>query len=497
MKIELRSLLLASAAFAALSSNAFAASKPDDTSAKIDSLQRAVADLDNQLQQLKQAEAAAQTASDSSAALADLKRSTSDQYVDLTGQIAAASNGKPKLGIDNGRLSVASADGRFTLTLRSLIQYDYGYFAQGKNPAAVDLNSGSNFRRAQFGFVGTAWRDWSYNFTYDFGGNGGEKPGYIYTASLEYDGLKPFIFRIGAFAPPEGIEDATGSADLIFLERPATADIARNLAGAPSRDAVMVEAQGDNYLAALSYTGAKAADAATFDEQQALVGRLAWLAVNDKDFHWLLDADGSYVFKLPDAVANAVNNATNNLFSFSNGPELAVDSSKTVNTGNIDASKVSIESLETAANWDSLYAQAGYFHYDITRRASALPNPGFNGWYALATWALTGEAKRYDPTTASFRQLSPASALGDGGIGAWELAARYSNINLNYRPLFAASAGGVFGGVQNVATFGVNWYPTSGIRFALDYDNIRVHHPNAPATDITADALALRTQVSF
>ena len=41
------------------------------------------------------------------------------------------------------------ADGRFTAALRSLVQFDYGYFSQGKNPASVDLNSGSNFRRAQ------------------------------------------------------------------------------------------------------------------------------------------------------------------------------------------------------------------------------------------------------------------------------------------------------------------------------------------------------------
>jgi phosphate-selective porin OprO/OprP len=497
MTYPFRSLLLASAALAGLSSNAFAASKSDEANAKLDALERSVADLRNQLQQLKQAQAEAQAAADSSAALADLKRSTSGQYADLNKQIAAVNNGKPKLGFDNGRLTVASADGRFSLSLRSLVQYDYGYFSQGKNPATVDLNSGGYFRRAQFGFVGTAWRDWSYNFTYDFGGNGTEKSGYIYTASLEYDGLKPFVLRIGAFAPPEGLEDATGSGDLIFLERPATADTARNVAGAPGRDAVMVAAQGDNYLAALSYTGNKAGDSGTFDEQQALVGRLAWLAVNQGNFHWLLDADGTYVFKLPDAVANAVNNPANHLFSFSNGPELAIDATKTVNTGTIDASKVNIWSLETAANWNSLYGQAGYFHYSVTRRASALPNPGFKGWYVQGAYALTGETKRYDPSTASFRQLSPSAPLGEGGIGAWELAARYSNLDLNYLPLVAASAGGIGGGNQNVWTLGLNWYPTSGIRFALDYDNIRVHHPNAPANDLSADAIALRSQVSF
>ncbi len=31
----------------------------------------------------------------------------------------------------------------------------------------------------------------------------------------------------------------------------------------------------------------------------------------------------------------------------------------------------------------------------------------------------------------------------------------------------------------------------------LDYDNIHVHHANAPATDISADAIGLRSQISF
>ena len=73
--------------------------------------------------------------------------------------------------------------------------------------------------------------------------------------------------------------------------------------------------------------------------------------------------------------------------------------------------------------------------------------------------------------------------------------ARFSRIDLDYEPLLAA--GGVKGGVQDVWTVGLNWYPTGGLRFALDYDNIQVNHVNAPATDISASAIALRSQISF
>ena len=87
--------------------------------------------------------------------------------------------------------------------------------------------------------------------------------------------------------------------------------------------------------------------------------------------------------------------------------------------------------------------------------------------------------------------------MGSGGWGAWELKARYSDIDLNYLPFNTAATGGVAGGKQDVWTLGVNWYPTAGLRFELEYDNISVDHVNAPATDISANAIALRTQISL
>ena len=104
----------------------------------------------------------------------------------------------------------------------------------------------------------------------------------------------------------------------------------------------------------------------------------------------------------------------------------------------------------------------------------------------------------YDPATASFRSLRPDHPLGTpGGWGAWEIKARYSDIDLDYLPFNSAATGGVAGGKQDVWSVGLNWYPTNGLRFALDYDNIQINHVNAPATDISASAIALRSQIQF
>ena len=109
------------------------------------------------------------------------------------------------------------------------------------------------------------------------------------TPISQYDGLAPFHVRGGAIAPFEGIEDATGSGDLLFLERPASADNGRNVAGGPGREGVDLFVQGDNYLLSVAYTGKKTTDAATFDSQEAVVARASWLAVNTPKFKWLLE----------------------------------------------------------------------------------------------------------------------------------------------------------------------------------------------------------------
>jgi phosphate-selective porin OprO/OprP len=487
------SLLLSGAALIALSAPTFAAAKkPAASDPRIGILEQQLRDVQLQLSQIK----GAQAGIDSSAALSDLKRSTSAQYSDVNHRLDA----QTKVGLDNARLTVASANGDFTISLRALVQFDAAYFAQGKNPASVDLNSGTNFRRAQLGFSGTVLRDWQYNFLYDFGGYGVENRGYIYNAYIEYDGLKPFFFRVGAYTPAEGIEDQTSSGELIFPERTAAVDISRNLAGAPSREAASIYAQDDNYLVSISYTGKSTKDGTstgasvgTFDSQQALVGRASWLAVSNPEVKWLLDGHVTQVLKLADTSASPAAN----VIRFSNGPEVATDASKTVDTGTIDAKGVREFGFETAATYAGFYGQGGWFHYDIERR-TAVPNPNFSGWYALLTYSLTGEQHPYDPATASFRNLRPTHPLGTpGGWGAWEVRARYSEINLDYLPFATAANGGIPGGKQDVWSVGLNWYPNSVIKFQLDYDNISVNHANAPANDISANVIALRSQISF
>src|ERR1051325_9617363 len=93
------STFLAGAALIALSEPVLAAAKkqaaPPPPDPRIGVLEQQLRDVQQQLAEIK----GAQNANDNSAALIDLKRSTSDQYADITNQLAAQN----KVGLDNGR----------------------------------------------------------------------------------------------------------------------------------------------------------------------------------------------------------------------------------------------------------------------------------------------------------------------------------------------------------------------------------------------------------
>ncbi len=93
----------------------------------------------------------------------------------------------------------------------------------------------------------------------------------------------------------------------------------------------------------------------------------------------------------------------------------------------------------------------------------------FNGFYVYGSWFLTGEsrAEAYnvkDLNGARFEGPKIKNPVNKGGWGAWELAARYSQVNLN--------DGGIQGGRQEDITVGLNWYPVRGFRFMANWINV-------------------------
>jgi phosphate-selective porin OprO/OprP len=92
------------------------------------------------------------------------------------------------------------------------------------------------------------------------------------------------------------------------------------------------------------------------------------------------------------------------------------------------------------------------------------PNPTFSGGYVEGSWFVTGESRAsfYRTPFGHFDRVIPIENFAfDGGPGAWQLAVRYSYLDL--------SSDSVRGGTLDDLTAGVNWYLNPLTRFTINY----------------------------
>jgi phosphate-selective porin OprO and OprP len=458
------------------------AGQKEDLKAQIEALKKQIADQQAQLEAL-------------SAQVQDVKVSAGNQFAETQRQAAEA----PKVQIKDARPTFVTGDGKYSVSLRGRFQFDYARYIQDPagGPAATDfrrgsfgdateavrardLNDGTNFRRAQLGIDGKLTDDWNYSLIYEFGGSGQEDVGRIQDLYLQYNGFAPLKIRAGAFAPSVGLEDSVSSADTLFLERASPSDLARAVAGADGRTGVAAFGNGEEWFASFAVTGAPIATQ-SFDEQVALTGRVAGLVVKTADLNVHLGANATYVLQAPDAGPDATATGRYPL-RLRDRPEVRVDATRLIDTGNINTDTLFIPGAEFAANFQNFFLQGEYFWYQFERQqlpaGPVLGDPDFSGWYAQASWLLTGESRPWSPATGSFTAPKPAKPIDfeGGGWGAWELAVRYSVSDLNWNEGSGAvlPVGGIRGGEQTAWTAGLNWYVNNNIRFLLDYQWIEV-----------------------
>ena len=438
----------------------------------------------------------------------DLKAATAGSDAAIRQQAAA----QPTVSLANGRPTFASADGQFTASLRGIVQLDAAHYDQrSPGPQATDfrrgslgdateadrardLGDGTNFRRVRFGVEGKAWGDWSYNLLFDFGGSGVEDVGKINNAYIEYAGFNPVKLRIGAFAPTTGLEDATTNTSSLFLERPAVAELVRGLAGGDGRTGAAVLANGDRWSFFSAVTGNTIA-VQTFDEQLGWIGRLTYVPFKDADNLVHIGASANIVINPAATGPDVQPSGAATPVRLRERPELRVDGTRLVDTGNIDADDVRAYGREGGLQHKQFSLAGEYFWLDVNRRASALADPSFSGWYLQGAWTLTGEPRRYNAASGGFDspKIAKPFSLKAHTWGAWELAARYSELDLNYHAglagVAAPSASSVRGGDQKIFTLGLNWYPNANVRFLADYQHVDVTRLSPGGTAFGAGVL--------
>lgn len=435
---------------------------------------------------------------------------------------------------EDHRPTLASPDGRFSVSLRARLQIDAAGFNQADDVSEVTplhdvelehLHSGTLLRRAYLGVEGWAFRDFWYELRADLGGDNFrfEEP-YVHLARLSYmrqsDDDGPLI-RVngGLIKPIFTYNDATSSASLTFLERAAVVNVATSAfgGGAPRlgaeltlQDADLLR-PGDNLVLSAAYTGHVSArtsdnpDDATVDGTHVL-GRVAYRLWSDGLSNVQIGASGSRILGMGDGAGEG---AARTLM-LQDRPEIRVDGNSLVATAPLPARGGGLWGIEAAGNWRNMYLAAEYYEFGIERDTACsgcviAGDPEFSGWYIEGSWMLTGETKTYQANAlnngmATFAnpQVRTPFALDGGGWGAWEIAARYSDLDLDWEPGAPGTtcpvAGCVRGGEQKIFSVGLNWYLSDNLRVLFDYMLIQVDKLSAAGAQIGQDVTVVGTR---
>jgi phosphate-selective porin OprO/OprP len=415
------------------------------------------------------------------------------------------------------RPGFASADGQNTVELTSRLQLDFADYlhvqSQARGTPAGSLTSGINARRARIGILGKFMGDWNYELTAEFGGTAdGGNATQINHAYLAYTGFKPIVIEGGYMDVPWTLDEATSSNDIMFLERASAGAVATGLAAGDARSALGVRSNGSFWWAGGYLTGpaAGATHTGTNGQQLAGVARATINPIQNDALSLHVGVDGMYIAQ------PRTTGAVNDQLTLSDRPDLRVDTTTFLTTGAINTKHGSVIGVEAAAAAGPFFAQGEYYHYMIDQfGTTAVSNRtlNFDGGYIEASYTLTGEGHKYNPETGAYGTINPAHpvSLKDGGIGAWEIAARFDQIDLNdaVTPGIASTTtGGVFGGLQRTYTAGLNWYVNGNVRFMFNYIHADINKLSAAGVNAAVtsgfgtngahiDAIAVRTQIAF
>lgn len=438
---------------------------------------------------------------------------------------AAAPSGPAVWSFENGRPTFSSGDGRFSMALRTRFQADFASFMQEDAfPAGFagprDLSTGAVIRRAYLGIEGRAYRDFAYHFRMNFGGSTGglagagvpgtEGDSNISQAFVSYVGIPNWSFTAGVIEPAMMFEGTTSSGNLLFLERPEIDNIASDVfGGGDARRGIQIGYaktdalwRGDNLAVTAVFSGGKTGSAAGHgpggDEQSQ-----AFVRVSQR-----LWSAGPSNLQIGTTLGRVLHSGTPagggaQVINLQDRPQVRVDGTRLVSTGNIPAKTGELMAFDLGMNIRNFFIGGEWARFAVDRQCggiasagnarcvaadSVIDRPTFGGWYAEASWILTGESRAYVTSSLAneaggWGAPTPERAFSlDGtGWGAWELVGRYSTVDLDWNPEqpaittgAAQQLAGITGGKQNIFDIGINWYLNRNVRLMTHFSRVSV-----------------------
>ncbi len=331
-----------------------------------------------------------------------------------------------------------------------------------------DYPTGTEVRAARIGVTGAIAPKISYKLEADFAGDRTT----IKDAYLQFSGWNSAIVTVGNLKPAFSLEHLIGLPKATFLERAAP-----NVFAFSETLGASVATSGEGWSVGATLFGETPGTVVDGDEGVGFAAR-ATFAPRRTDTDVVHFGASGFHKRLGDQALRVRQR-----------PEARIFSTRLVDTGNLDADSNAAVGVEFAATRGPLSLQAEYIRSTVDFAAGG--DATFDGAYVFASWFLTGEHRPYSAGNGTFGTVKPAHAVGNGGRGAFELALRYSTLDLDDGP--------VAGGVQDNVTLGLNWYATDAVRFTANWVFFDVEGSTAVSPygigDHDGHAVGLRAQV--
>ena len=380
----------------------------------------------------------------------------------------------PPVLFDERGLTVRSPDDSVNFHLGGRLHTDFG---SGGSPAVTDeFPDKVAVRRLWIEPKLTINKDLIFNLQYD----PTNEPTPINNLLLSYKGFGAFTLTGGNFKEPFSLDWLTSNNDIMFMER----SLANTFV--PGRNTgFAIGTHGENWTLSAGVFGGNINSTV---HHGGIAGTIratyAPILTSNEVLHFGVNA--SHRFLNP---ANV---------SFATSPESFLFKPSLVDTGTMDGART-IDRLGFEFAWANgpFRMQAEYMATQVGRAAGG--EGAFQGGYIQGAWVINGKSPRYalDADVATeigvFKRVQPESGqrVSRGGVGVFEVAARYSAIDLTSRD--------ILGGFQQDVTVGLNWYPEPFIRVMANY--IRAWaNPTAQAVtgrSAEADIGQVRLQIAF
>ncbi len=395
-----------------------------------------------------------------------------------TAPLASAKDAKPAASLDEKGLTLRSPGDEVTFELGGRFHTNLG--SGGSRDLTNEFPDAARIRRFWIEPTIKLGPDLTFNLQYD----PSSRLEAVNNLLLSWK-AGPFTLTGGNFKEPLSLEQMMSNNDITFVER-SLAD-----AFAPSRNTgAAIGVHGERWTLAAGVFGGNV---------NSSVDRGGLAGTARATFAPILTE--SAVLHLGIAGSRRVLDRRGPDLSFDTQPESFLFRPSLVETDAIDGARaINRLGLEAALAAGPFRIQGEWIETRV-ERAGGLGSPGtdlrFRGGYVYGAWVLNGKGPRYtlssDVATEAgvFKRVEPESGqrLSRGGIGVFELAARYSVIDLDSRD--------VRGGRERNATAGLNWYPEPYLRVSTNY--IRAWADASPASgrDTIADIGEMRLQIAF